>query len=818
MMAARMSILLAAVAARLAGALDSGSVSGRITNPAQETVAGVSVTLAENGGPALSQVSNAEGEFRFADVPPGTYRLLFTFPGYEDLTVQDVIVTGEVESRVDVSLSLSRFMESVMVRGVVPVEEGVPAEPNPAVEIETARLDLLPLSTDRFHDAFPLLPGVVRDPEGRISFSGARPTQSILLVNGANVTDPVTGDFAVDLPLRAVETVKVTEIPYSAEFGRVTAAVAEVNTRAGTDEWHLDIGDILPKINFRDGKIQGIRAFVPQIAVRGPIEKGKLWLAQSLAYRFVRSRVYDVESGGDESVLESYDSFTQLDWRVAENHHVTTTFSYFPGETDNLGLNALSTEASTPEFHSNGWNAAVSTRSTVGKNLVEILAAGKEYSLSLRPKGEGASVLTPDGLRQNYFNNVERDTSRFDLIGSVTRSYSDLFGSHLLKGGGGIVHTSFDGIDRSLPLDVVGTDAALVGRVRFLGDPSVEGSDLVASAYLQDLWRLNHRLGVELGIRYDYDDLLSDSRIVPRFAFAAALDRDGRTILRGGAGVFYDHVSLHADAFEQFQNRVETGFGAGSGSDPTIVFQHRIADEGLSSPRSVSWNLELNRELAKGLQLQVGYRHREGAKEMVIDRIVEGNRGTYLLSSRGESESRELEATLRLSTRPDRELFLAYTRSRSEGDLNDLGALYQNLRYPLIYANERSRLGHDVPHRFLLWGTWRLPRDIEVRPSFEWRSGFPYTVYDRGFAPEGERNRGGRFPRFFSFDIRVTRGVRVKGRDIRLGLQLNNIGSHFNPRDVVSNEGSARFGQYLNSVDMGISLRLTLSRVWSKEE
>ena len=76
----------------------------------------------------------------------------------------------------------------------------------------------------------------------------------------------------------------------------------------------------------------------------------------------------------------------------------------------------------------------------------------------------------------------------------------------------------------------------------------------------------------------------------------------------------------------------------------------------------------------------------------------------------------------------------------------------------------------------------------------------------------GERNRSGRFPNFFSFDIRVTKGVTIKGRKIRVGMQAFNLGSHFNPRDVIASQGSERFGQFLNSVDMGISLRVTLSK------
>jgi hypothetical protein len=282
-------------------------------------------------------------------------------------------------------------------------------------------------------------------------------------------------------------------------------------------------------------------------------------------------------------------------------------------------------------------------------------------------------------------------------------------------------------------------------------------------------------------------------------------------VVRGGVGVFHDHVYLHAGSFDSFQRRVETSFGPdGEPIGPPIVFENRTG-ETLESPRSTTWNVELDRELTEDLALRVGYRERYGQEELVVDRLVEGGRGTLLLSSDGESFHRELGVTLRV-TRAKNELFVAYAKSRSTGDLNNFGTLYQNQRSPLVFENEDSLYELDVPHRLLLWGTWTLSKDIQIGPGLEWRSGFPYTVLDEQYLPVGPRNRGGRFPNFLSFDLRVTKGLTVKGRKVRVGFQAFNLGSHFNPRDVVASLASPRFGEFLNSVDMGISLRLTLEK------
>ena len=102
----------------------------------------------------------------------------------------------------------------------------------------------------------------------------------------------------------------------------------------------------------------------------------------------------------------------------------------------------------------------------------------------------------------------------------------------------------------------------------------------------------------------------------------------------------------------------------------------------------------------------------------------------------------------------------------------------------------------------------RLPKDIIVVPGVEVRQGFPYTVFQEDYSVAGERNRGGRFPVFIAIDVRVTKGIRVLGRDVRIGFQLFNMTSHFNPRDVVANLASNDFGTFRNSRNISGGFKL----------
>jgi hypothetical protein len=555
----------------------------------------------------------------------------------------------------------------------------------------------------------------------------------------------------------------------------------------------------------------GINSATPRVQVSGPLKKGKAWISQGFTYRFVRSRVYGMTAGEDEQVLEGFDTFTQLDFRIGNAHSLTTTFSYFPVETDNWGLDTLHPAEASPDFNSWGWNFAVAERSsTSGSTLWETRFAVKSFDVAVRPKGEGASRLTPSALHDNYFNEINRESTRWDLHVSCTHALSGRFGPHVMKIGTNISQTSFKGTDRSGPIEVVGEDGRMLRAIDFEGEGRIGGSDVTVAAYVQDLWRPTPRLGLDLGLRYDYERITDTHHLSPRLSVAYAPWEEGSTLVKGGIGVFYDHVFLHVESFDRFQRRVETDFGPdGSPTGPPLVFQNRVDSEGLRVPRGTTWNVEVNQMLGKEWMLRINYRERRGSRELVVDRLPDTAQGPMLLlTSRGHSTNKEFDVTLRKSFPDEGELFLSYAKSRTTGDLNNFGTLYRDLRDPLLLESEYSLQPFDVPHRFLLWGIIKLPMAITVVPGMEWRNGFPYTLFSEDYSVVGARSRGGRFPAFFSVDLRVTKEVTLFGRGVGVGFQLFNLTNHFNPRDVQSNLASPDFGQFTNSRGISASFKL----------
>jgi hypothetical protein len=67
-----------------------------------------------------------------------------------------------------------------------------------------------------------------------------------------------------------------------------------------------------------------------------------------------------------------------------------------------------------------------------------------------------------------------------------------------------------------------------------------------ASGYIQDKWQLNNRLTLNIGVRYDWQELTENTKdaIGPRFGFAYDATGNGKTLIRGGFGKVYQYQQL----------------------------------------------------------------------------------------------------------------------------------------------------------------------------------------------------------------------------------------------------------------------------------
>jgi len=339
---------------------------------------------------------------------------------------------------------------------------------------------------------------------------------------------------------------------------------------------------------------------------------------------------------------------------------------------------------------------------------------------------------------------------------------------------------------------------------------------------------MNRRLKIEYGLRYDRNNVTSENNFAPRVSFAFLPLVDGRTVVRGGIGLFYDDVDMNVATFTQLQERVLTHFGPDGQEIIGAPQLQRLAllDSKLRTPRSVNWNVQVDREWIKNLFVRVGYQQRQGRREFVLNPMSEpgavatgsssNEQSILALSNSGSSRYRELEVTARYKFREHDEFIASYVRSSAIGDLNDFNSYFGNFENPIIRANERSQLPFDVPNRFLIRSEFHTKYGLTWSPVLDVRTGFPFSLIDEDRNFVGPRNLAGRFPTFVSLDMQVLKTISLPGRFTKyrahLGLKVFNVTNHLNPRDFQNNLASDNFGSFSNGVGRAFGTRIWFSK------
>lgn len=755
-------------------------------------VPGATVRL--TGSTSAEAQTDQNGEYELGEVPSGTYTVEAETTGFDAVESIHVEVN---ELRLDLELKPTEVRTSV----VVTADQVESKSPAPSETISDKTLREAPNVNERFESSLPLVPGVVRGPDGHVNLKGTRNTQSGALVNSANVTDPVTGSTAINLPVDVVSSVQVISNPYDPQYGRFTGAVTKVETKTSDYErFHLSFQNFLPRLRDRDGSIRGIGAATPRLTFTGPLLKDKIAITQSFEYRFVQTPVNSLPPSERDTKLESFDSYTQLDFTVSSKQTANVSLVFYPQRLNYLGLDTFNTQASTPDFHQRGYQINVQDSYLMGAGLLMSQFSYKRYNADITAQSDDPYRILLETTEGGFFNRQERGTSRMGWQENYSFAPWKFAGSHQFIVGLSYEHSSYDGRQTFLPVELDGPADLPVERITFTPPTSFRVSQDEIAWFAGDQWAIHPRLTLDLGARFDYDTITGSTHAAPRAGFLLALTSDGKTLLKGGVGLFYDRVPLMAATFVDLPDRTVTFLGQKGEPTSSVAYRNQI-DGGLRNPRSTSWNLELDRQVLSTLTLRVAYEQRNTSNEFIVSPMAQGTTGLLELANSGFDSYREFQVTARLKARQHL-LNFSYVRSRAYGDLNDLNQFFGNLAQPVIQPDARGQLPFDAPNRFLFWGSIAAPWKLTVVPVYDLHTGFPYSIENEYRAYVGPRNVD-RFPTFSSFDLQVSRRISLPfhGKRIpaRVGAGAFNLFNHFDPRDVQNNLASARFGGFFNS-------------------
>lgn len=740
--------------------------------------------------------SDAQGAYNFDSVPAGKHVIEGSAPGLKATTA--IEVRPGIESVVPIELDIAAVTSAVTVTASdpVPIEESAQRNTINQTTVETA-----PNQSERFENLLPLVPGVVRGPDGRINMKGAQSTQAGWLVNSANVTDPATGGQAINLPIDVVSSVQVISNPYDPEYGKFSGAISSVETRTGNlEKFHVSLQNLIPRARDRDGHIVGIGAFTPRLTFTGPLLKKRIAFTQSFEYRFVRTPVESLPPLQRDMKLESFDSFSQLDLKINDKQTATLSLAVFPQKLDYLGLNTFSSQPSTPDLHQRGYQASIEYRYvTESGGLLSSQVTYERFNADLLPNGTDPFRLLVETTEGGFFNRQDRQTDRVEWQEIYQASPKHLLGNHQLKAGLDFSHSSYDGRHQFSPVDIVGTAGYPLERILFGAPTNFSVDQNEVAWFVGDEWSAWSRLTLDLGLRFDRDSVTDSTHAAPRAGVTFALTGDRRTLLKAGLGLFYDRVPLNIPVFPRFPDRTVLELNpAGQALDSTEYTN--VITGGIRNPKSEAWNVELDRQVLNNLLVRVAYQQRNTFNDFVLTPLTSAGVSSLSLANRGRDFYREFQITGRYQVHRHT-LNASYVRSQASGDLNDFNQFFGNDPQAVIQPNGRGRLSFDAPNRFLAWGEIAAPWKMTVMPVFDVHTGFPYSVENQLREFVGQRNDE-RFRRFDSVDFQVLKEVRLplRGKEhrVKVGFGVFNLFNHFNPRDVQNDLDSSRSGEFFN--------------------
>ena len=248
--------------AMLAGATDTGNISGMVTDPSGAVIPEVAVRAVNIlTGVARTATTNTQGFYAFADLPVGSYEISFHKSGFTEVRKTGVVIDVNAARRVDAALPIGTVTQEVTVSS------------NP-VQVETTRTEMgevitgnhmvaMPLDGRSYTDLMSLQPGVVpvstgeyssQSPSGELnpgnlSVSGQREDANGFMVNGGNVEEGGGNGAAVIPDLDSIAEFRIQTDNFDAEYGNYSGGLVNVVTKSGTNQFHGDLFEFLRNPN-----------------------------------------------------------------------------------------------------------------------------------------------------------------------------------------------------------------------------------------------------------------------------------------------------------------------------------------------------------------------------------------------------------------------------------------------------------------------------------------------------------------------------------------------------------------------------------------
>jgi outer membrane receptor protein involved in Fe transport len=566
----------------------SANLRGTIADPNGAVVPAATVSIAnqETGLNRRSAVTTESGDYVFASLTPGLYRITVEAANFKKSVKENVRLNVGETQEFNFSLEVGASQETVTVTTDEPLVETSTSKIGG--QISQAELTELPSVNRNFIGFVGLLPGVVPNistesfGSDSVSVGGQDPRYNNFSLDGANNNDDVIGQRAgsqTRTALEAVQEFQVLTNQFSAEFGRTSGAIINAITKSGTNSFHgsafgffqdnsLNAKSRFAELNNLEDAETSYKQFGGTIG--GPIKK-------DFAHFFFSYERTNIDQGviidipARPSLNASTSTATRAtnillrgDMQPSEKHQVSVRYlrenspqlnQIVPVGTRSVTLAASREEADVDQTTVGSWTYNLTSNILNDMRLSftqeDVLFANPAYNAGT-PQAE-----LPPTLQFSTFVDQQSPfaQSRVNNSYRLADTLTWIKGSHTFKFGVDYNYVTADSITednlngtftffRDLPFDANNFNTYPEQlSIRVGGPLRTFQINHNTSVFAQDDWKVNQKLTLNLGVRYDDETISADNNnISPRLGFAYDPTGDAKTVIRGGFGTFFQNT------------------------------------------------------------------------------------------------------------------------------------------------------------------------------------------------------------------------------------------------------------------------------------
>jgi len=808
-------------------------INGIVQDQTGAVFFGAQVDLLKDGAQQGTTTTDASGSFRFERVPPGNYEVQVRQEGFKTKTAK-VAVGTRSPARLRIVLSIETLNQQITVSGDAAEVSIDPSENRDVAAVDRQALDDLPIfdqdvvaTMSRFLD------------------------NSALGENGVTlIVDGIQGIGA--LSPSAIQSVTINNNPYSAEYSRPGRARIEITTKPGSPEYHGTVNFL-----FRDARLNARDPFAtvkPQEQRRifegsllGPIGDGK-----TTSFMFTGQRqeednqaiVFAVGPGGPiHENVPAPQRNTDFSIELNRQHSDQTTYSirfhYRNLKIENQGVGGVTLPEAATNFQDREDQLFYTQKTAFSSTIVNqfrILVA-RQHTPTISVQSD-PKIIVLDAFTGGGGQGDRLQTENHLIFDDIV---SWVHGKHTFKTGLNIPDISRRGLDDNTNTTGTFSFSSLQDYVegRPFSSEQQRGNGRVIfwerlfGGFFQDEYQVRRNLQVTAGLRYDWQAYFHDNdRFGPRLSFAYAPKGSRTTVIRGGAGIFYDRVGplpifdlIRYDG-QRLQRFLITNptypnsFANGAAvAQPTSVVR---LEPHVQVPYTFQQGLSVEQRLQRGTTLTVGYfrtsaalfRSRDINAPLPPSYLARPDPSLNVLRQI-ETSARQVTDSLEISFRGNVTKYFAgmaqYTLGWANNDSSGIRSFPAN-NYDL--SGEWSRADSDQRHRFNLLGTIKAGRLFNAGVALQAESGRPYSMttghddnHD-GLAldrPAGVGRNTLEGPGYASLDLRLSKDFMLdaskkeKSPKLTAAIDAFNVTNRVNYSTYIGNLSSPFFGRAIAS-------------------